>query len=294
MVTDQQVRRLMTRLQAGDSVTVAAAKAGMDPKTARKYVRSGIVPSQARPERTWRTRSDPFEEVWDELRETLTALPGIEAITLFSDLQCRYPGRFQDGQLRTLQRRIKVWRATEGPPKEVFFSQQHRPGDLGASDFTCMNELEITIAGDPFEHLLYHFVLTYSNWETGKVCFSESFESLSEGLQDALWSLGGVPFRHRTDRLSAAVHKLDHPEDFTVGGAPRHGRDGLHPLWEFVQFRSGPELDSPVASVSGSELRTEHHVRSVNGGFLCRPVQRPTPRVRSGFGLRRRPPGGGR
>ncbi len=123
----------------------------------------------------------------------------------------------RDGQLRTLQRRIKVWRATEGPPKEVFFPQQHYPGQLCASDFTNMNELGITIGGQAFEHLVYHFVLTYSNWETGSICFSESYESLSEGFQNALWELGGVPQRHRTDRLSAAVHKECNPEEFTHG-----------------------------------------------------------------------------
>ncbi|MFQ6093837.1 MAG: DDE-type integrase/transposase/recombinase, partial [bacterium] len=108
-----------------------------------------------------------------------------------------------------------VWRATEGPAKEVFFPQIHRPGELCQSDFTYMKALGVRIGGLPFDHLIYHFVLTYSNWETGMVCFSESFESLSEGLQNALWELGGVPQRHRSDRLTAAVQKPDNPEEFT-------------------------------------------------------------------------------
>jgi hypothetical protein len=91
-----------------------------------------------------------------------------------------------------LQRRIKAWRALSGPAKEVFFAQQHEPGRLCASDFTSMNDLGITLAGSRFEHCLYHFVLTYSNWESVTICFSESFESLSEGLQNALWELGGA------------------------------------------------------------------------------------------------------
>src|SRR5207302_2275827 len=99
--------------------------------------------------------------------------------------------------------------------KEVFFDQIHTPGELAASDFTCMNDLQVTLAGVPFDHLVYHFVLTYSNWETGTVCFSESFESLSEGLQNALWELGGVPRRHRTDRLTAAVNTNPQHEMFT-------------------------------------------------------------------------------
>jgi len=194
----------------------AAAKAGMDEKTARKYLRNGQLPSQCRKEHTWRTRLDPFEQGWEAIKEKLTVNPGLEAKTLFEVLQREKPGKFSDGQLRTLQRRIKVWRATEGPPKEVFFPQQHHPGQLCASDFTNMNELGITIGGQAFEHLLYHFVLTYSNWETGTICFSESYESLSEGFQNALWELGGVAQRHRTDRLSAAVHKECNPEEFTA------------------------------------------------------------------------------
>jgi hypothetical protein len=47
------------------------------------------------------------------------------------------------------------------------------------------------------------------------VCFSESFESLSEGLQNALWALGKVPHRHRTDRLSTAVNNMSDPAEFT-------------------------------------------------------------------------------
>ncbi len=107
--------------------------------------------------------------------------------------------------MRTLQRRVKQWRAEHGPAREVFFAQVHTPGRLAATDFTHCTELGVTINGSPFAHLIYHFVLTYSNWETGTVCFSESYESLSEGLQNALWELGGVPQVHRTDRLTAAV-----------------------------------------------------------------------------------------
>jgi len=140
---------------------------------------------------------------------------GLQAKTIFDYLQHQYVGCFSDGQLRTLQREIKVWRATEGPPKEVFFSQVHVPGELAQSDFTNMNKLNITILGAPFNHLLYHFVLTYSNWETGSICFSESFEALSEGLQNALWKLGGVPKKHRSDRLSTAVVNLGSKKEFT-------------------------------------------------------------------------------
>ena len=215
MVTDQQVRRLLKLTQTEKTQAIAAAKAGMDRKTARKYLRSGELPSERASVRTWRTRSDPFDEVWEEVRQQLELNPGLQAKTLFQWLQRKLPGRFQDGQLRTLQRRVKVWRATEGPAKEVFFAQVHRPGELCQSDFTHMGGLGVTIAGRPFDHLVYHFVLTYSNWEDCTVCFSESFESLSEGLQNALWKLGSAPRAHRTDRMSAAVNKPQSPEEFT-------------------------------------------------------------------------------
>jgi hypothetical protein len=215
MVTDRQVRRLMELIGKGMSLGLAAAKADMDEKTARRYRSLGKLPEEVRVEHSWRTREDPFDEFWAGVEEKLRINPGLEAKTLFEDLQRRYPGRFGDGQLRTLQRRVKIWRAVQGPPREVFFPQVHKPGELCQSDFTSMNSLGVTIQRQPFEHLLYHFVLTYSNWETGTICFSESFESLSEGLQNALWELGGVPERHRTDRLSAAVQKPDQPEEFT-------------------------------------------------------------------------------
>jgi len=215
MVTDQQVRILMKAIKSEKTKALAAAKAGMDVKTARKYVQEDRLPSEMEKPHSWRTRSDPFAEVWEEVREKLSASPGFEAKTLFEDLQRSYPGRFSDGQLRTLQRRIKVWRALEGPRREVMFGQVHEPGALGQSDFTHMDSLKVTIAGQPFDHMIYHFVLTYSNWEAGSVCFSESFESLSEGLQKALFTLGGVPRVHQTDRLSAAVSNLSERKDFT-------------------------------------------------------------------------------
>jgi hypothetical protein len=205
----------MKLIQQEKTLATAAAKAGMDEKTARKYRNSGQLPTQMKPEHHWRTRKDPFEGVWEEVQAWLEVNAGLEAKTLFEDLQRRFPGRYPDGQLRTLQRRVKAWRALEGPPKEVFFPQVHKPGELCESDFTRMGSLGVTIQGQPFDHMFYHLVLTYSNWETGTVCFSESFESLSEGFQNALWELGGVPGAHRTDRLSTAVHKTDHPETFT-------------------------------------------------------------------------------
>ena len=154
MVTDAQVRRLKKLSKTEKTQAVAAAKAGMDMKTARKYLESGQMPGESWRDRTWRTRSDPFEKVWEEIREFVGMNPGLEAKTLFEAMQRKYPGQYADGQLRTLQRRLKRWRATEGPGREVFFAQRHVPGRLSQSDFTHMNELDITIGGQRYPHLL--------------------------------------------------------------------------------------------------------------------------------------------
>jgi hypothetical protein len=216
MVRDEQVKVLMRHREAGDSLETAAAKAGMNEKTGRKWLRRGRWPSQCHVPHDWRTRPDAFAEVWPEVEAQLEASPGLQAKTLFRELQREYPGRFQAGQLRTLQRRVRQWRALCGPPREVFFPQEHRPGERGCSDFCHLKQLGLTLGGQSFAPLLYHFVLPYSNWETGSLCSAESFESLSGGLQAALWELGGVPRRHRTDRLSAAVRPPQSPEQFTA------------------------------------------------------------------------------
>jgi hypothetical protein len=215
MVTDRQVRRLMSLCQTESSLQTAADRVGMDRETARKYRRTGKLPSELRPEHHWRTRPDVFAEVWPWVVQQLSLNPGLEAKTLLEALQRAHPGQFADGQLRTLQRQVKRWRGLEGPGKEVFFAQVHHPGRLCASDFSHMTPLGVRIGGRSFEHLIYHFVLTFSNWETFTICYSESFESLSEGLQNALWELGGVPQRHRTDCLSAAVANTSDVDEFT-------------------------------------------------------------------------------
>jgi hypothetical protein len=224
MVTDRQVRKLRKLVSTGDTLERGAVKAAMGETTARKYMNSEKLPSEMSSPHTWRTREDPFGEVWQEVRKHLEVNPGLEGKSLFEYLQRQYPARFSDGQVRTFQRRVKVWRALEGSPKEVFFAQVYSPGELSESDFTWMNELGICIAGQPFDHLVYHFVLPYSNWETGSVCFSECFESLSGGLQNALWDLGGATKAHQTDRLTTAVRATKDPEEFTQAyrGLLRH------------------------------------------------------------------------
>jgi hypothetical protein len=214
MFTDRQVRKLRQLLGHGENLALAARRMGMDNKTARKYRDSHALPSERGCERTWRTRLDPFAQVWPEVQARLEAEPKLRAYTLFAWLQDRYPGQFPDVQRRTFERRVRDWRGTQGPGRTVMFPQVHHAGDVGASDFTHMNALGITIGGHSFDHLLYHFTLTYSNWESVSVCFSESFESLSRGFQEAVWRLGGVPRRHRSDSLSAAVNNLSEDREF--------------------------------------------------------------------------------
>lgn len=216
MVTDQQVRKLMKLIIKEPTLGTAAAKAGMSEPTARKYRRSRKLPSQCHKERKYRTRPDPFKDVWTEVEELLRRDASIEAKTIFDYLCRTYDGVFAEAQLRTLQRRIKLWRARHGAAREVMFAQVHQPGRQAQSDFTFMNELGVTLNGQRFDHLLYHFCLPYSNWEAATVCFSESFESLSAGVQNALWELGATPQEHRTDSLSAAVNNLSETEEFTA------------------------------------------------------------------------------
>jgi hypothetical protein len=205
------------KIRKHNTQQLAAAKAGITERSARRIESSVTLPSQ-NPRRYWRSRTDPFVEVWDsEVVPLLQRSPKLMAITLLHKLQEDHPDRFPDGMLRTLQRHIRQWRAREGPPKEVFFPQDHAPGHRGLSDFTAMGELGITIAELPFAHLLYHFVLAFSHWEHVEVVVGgESFEALSKGLQNALWQAGGAPQEHRTDSLSAAFKNLAEEEDFTL------------------------------------------------------------------------------
>ncbi len=217
MKKDGEVRLYMHHRAKGQTQQVAAARAGISEKTGRKYEQAGKLPSQLRKPRTHRTRQNPFEEDWGWVAEQLSRDWALQASTLFELLCQKRPGYYQPGQERTFRRHVASWRALHGPEQEVIFEQVHRPGVRGQSDFTNMNDLEITLAGESFPHLFYHFVLTYSNVEAVNLCFSESFEALAEGLEKALWQIGGVPKEHRTDHLSAALRRLDRTgrEDFT-------------------------------------------------------------------------------
>ncbi len=196
---------------------LAAARAGLSTRSARRIDKAVVLPSQT-PRRYWRSRADPFVEVWDtEIVPLLKSAPKLMAVTLLRKLQEDHPDCFGHGMLRTLQRHVRQWRALEGPPKEVFFPQAYAPGHRGLSDFTSVGELRITLGGGAFSHLLYHFVLAFSRWEYVEVVEGgESFEALSRGLQNALWQAGGAPREHRFDSLSAAFKNLTEEHDFTA------------------------------------------------------------------------------
>lgn len=192
-----------------DPIPLAAAKAGFSTATGYRLARDPRLPSQKSKPRE-RRRPDPLVDIFEaEVVPILNATPDIRAIAVFEELMRRHPDLVPSIR-RTLERRIRAWRAIHGPEREVIFRQVHEPGHLGLSDFTDMNELGVRVAGQPLDHRLYHFRLAWSGFEHAHVILGgESYVALAEGLQDALWSLGGVPAEHRTDSLSAAFRNLD-------------------------------------------------------------------------------------
>ena len=218
MVTGKQVRLLRQKLMQGKTQEAAAAAAGMSVRSARTW-QQGPLPLESKSSRAWRTRPDPFAAIWSEAvlpllqRDPESAL---QATTVLEWLEERYPGRFSPTQLRTLQRRLRDWRALHGPEQEVFFPQVHPPGREAQMDFTDAGELRVNIAGLPFPHLFFEFILSYSGWRFVDLAFGETFEALQQGLQGALWALGGVPRVVRTDNLSAATHELKETKGRTL------------------------------------------------------------------------------
>lgn len=217
MITPAQYIRLVKEYQNnGGVVSHAALKANMHPETAARYLKANAGPEELKQERgprTYRTRSDPLKDIMPEAARYLEAAPEIETKGLLAHLKIAKPELAETVALRTFQRGVKVWRALNGPPKEVFFPQAHEPGRAAQFDWKRASELGITIAGAPFDHLLGHFVLPYSNWQRATVCFSESFVSLKTGVQAGYWSLGGVTSNLWTDNSSTATHQIKRDDD---------------------------------------------------------------------------------
>ena len=206
MKTDSEIRKLFINYARYGKIEKAGLKSDMSWNTASKYIKAQKLPSEMKGPRIWRTREDPFEEDWPGVEEKLEAVPELQAKTLFDDLLRRNPEDYHEGQLRTFQRRVREWRAKSGPAKEVFFPQEHRPGEAMQLDFSSGAKLGITIGGEPYPHLLCHTVLPHSNWEHACSCQSESMLAIRRGLQKALSKLQHVPEYLQTDNTTAATH----------------------------------------------------------------------------------------
>jgi len=222
MITDVRASKMFLLLHEAESVARVARRLKMSEKTIRKYRDADQLPSQIeRAERSYRTRVDPLAEFRDEIEALLQHDPRLKPYAILDWLKQKYnPPNGEpcvsDSMRRTLERRVQSWKLQQGVEQEVKFPQIHHPGDVIAFDFVVMNSLKVTLGGKPFDHLLFHAVFTYSNWEYVHLCHSESFEALSAGLQDALHRAGGVPRRVRSDSLSAAVNNLSDDKEFAV------------------------------------------------------------------------------
>ena len=207
-INDHQMRLYM-KLKQTIAVPIAAARAGFSTASAYRINEDPRLPSQRKRPRE-RRRPDPLADIFDsEIVPLLEAAPGLRAVALFEEIRRRHPD-LDPGIRRTLERRIRSWRAIHGPDQEVIFRQLHEPGRMGLSDFTDMGDLAVTVARVPLDHRLYHFRLVWSGFEHAHVILGgESYVALAEGLQNALWAVGGAPIEHRSDSLSAAFHNLD-------------------------------------------------------------------------------------
>lgn len=234
---------------------VAAAMAGFSRATGYRIGADPRLPSQKQTPRG-RRRPDPLAQVWNaEVVPMLQGVPGIRAVAVYDEMIRRHPD-LGEGVRRTLERRIRTWRALNGPDRDVIFRQEHPPGRMGLSDFTDVAELAITIAGEPLVHRLYHFRLAFSGFEHAHVVLGgESYVALAEGLQNALWALGGVPEQHRSDSLSAAFRNLD-----------RDAQEDLTKRYEALcaHYRMTPTRNNPgVAHENGSIESPHGHLKKV-------------------------------
>ena len=246
-----------------NTTAVAAAKASISIATAYRLQKGSRLPPQNKAPRE-RRRPDPLADMFAaEILPMLQAAPGIRAIAIFEEMTRRHP-ELGGGIRRTLERRIRSWRAVHGEEQEVMFRQVHEPGRMGLSDFTDMGKAGITIAGQPLDHRLYHFRLAYSGFEHAHVVLGgESFVALAEGLQNALWLLGGVPVEHRSDSLSAAFRNLDKDAraDLT------HRYEELCRHYGMRATRNNAGVAHENGSIEGSH---GHLKRAINDALLMR------------------------
>jgi hypothetical protein len=247
-ITDCQMRLYMNLRQA-ETARVAAAKAGFSAASAYRIDQDPRLPSQKQAPRS-RRRPDPLAAVWEgEIVPMLAGAPGLRAVAIFEEIRRRHP-EIGAGVRRTVERRIRTWRALNGAERDVIFRQEHPPGRLGLSDFTDMGDLGISIAGVLLDHRLYHFRLAFSGWEHGHVILGgESFVALAEGLQNALWALGRAPLQHRSDSLSAAFRNLD-----------RDAREDLTRRYQALctHYRMTPTRNNPGLAHENGAIESPH------------------------------------
>src|ERR1700726_3331675 len=255
--------RLYMSYRQSHKTAIAAAKSGFSKATAYRIEDDPRLPSQKKAPRS-RRRPDPLAEVWDgEIVPILKSAPGIRAIAGLDEIRRRHP-EIAASIRRTLERRMRTWRALAGPEQDVIFRQEHEPGRLGLSDFTDTSALGITIAGVALAHRLYHFRLAFSGFEHAHVVLGgESFVALAAGLQNALWTLGGVPEQHRSDSLSAAFRNLDADarEDLTLRYEAFCGHYGMTPT------RNNPGVAHENGSIESSH---GHLKRALADALLLR------------------------
>ena len=262
--TDAQVRIMMRERQKGKSLEQAAAKANVrNRKTAAKYERLRCLPSELKRRRDYRTRPDRFAEHWPQMEAMLAAAPELEAKALFGWLCEQHPGRYQEGQVRTFQRRVNEWRALHQPQVAVL-EQVHRPGEVLQTDGVWLTELGVTIQSQPLAHLLMHCVLPYSNWEWGCLAQSESLMALRLALHATFTKLGSVPECHQTDNSSAATRQLQAAEQ-AEAGRERAYTEGY--LGLLAHYGLEPRLTHPQSPQEDGDVESSH------GGFKRALVQ---------------------
>ena len=260
MVTDQQVALLRQRQMEGKKQQTAAAMAGMSERSARKWY-CGPLPSETKQERRWRTRPDPFDGVWEE--EILPLLRGeaagrLRATTIIEWLEERHPGRFSASSSAPCNADYRPFdklrrRALNGPDQEVYFPQEHPPGREAPLDFTHCNSLGVTIGGRRYRHLLFQLVLSHSGWRYTEVVAGETFLALKQGLQNALWKLGGAPQVIRSDNTSALTHEIKRSRGRALNGNYAELLD--HYELESTLITSGESHENGVAEQANYRLK---------------------------------------
>jgi hypothetical protein len=258
-INKKQVIKLMKEIQKG-SLEKAAIKVGISKKTARKYAAQKQLPIP-KTKRTHRTRVNPFEGHWDKVTDMLETSPELQAQTILNYLAEIHPDHYKVSQIRSLQRRLKDWRAHHGANKPVIFRQDLKPGRQSQSDWTHMSDLKITIGGHAFPHLLFHFMLPYSQFETTMICETESFATLTRGFEQGVLEIGGVASEHRTDNLTAATQKMGNDRIFTK-------------RWmEFLEhYQVQPSRNNPGVSHENGSVEKSHHTfkNAVNQHLMLR------------------------